>query len=80
MIAWFLSQFGGVLLAVLGGIVAVVVAMFKGRLDGAAKERAKHQKDQLDAYEQSLRDIANAANPDNRRLPDIDKDPRNRDT
>ncbi len=42
MIDWLIgSSIGGYLLAALVGVVSVIIALFKGRVDGAAKERAK---------------------------------------
>lgn len=40
-------------LAILGGVILAIGALFKGRIDGAAKERAKRTEDRLKA-----RDIA----------------------
>ena len=41
------------ILAILGGIILAIGALFKGRIDGAAKERAKRTEERLKA-----RDIA----------------------
>lgn len=68
------------LLAILGGVIAVVGAFIKGRLDGAKKERTKQRAKEADAYERHLQDIADAADARNsvdpRGVPD---DPHNRD-
>lgn len=54
MIDWILgSGIGGYLLAGLIGVVSVIIAMFKGRVDGAAKEREKRLKQDAKA-----RDVA----------------------
>lgn len=54
MIAALLSLLNSpTILAILGGIVIAIVALFKGRIDGAAKERAKRTEERLKA-----RDIA----------------------
>lgn len=54
MIAALLSLLNSpTILAILGGIVIAIGALFKGRIDGAAKERAKRTEERLKA-----RDIA----------------------
>ena len=37
------------ILAILGGIILAIGALFKGRIDGAAKERAKRTEERLKA-------------------------------
>lgn len=46
-------------LAILGGIIVAIGALFKGRSDGAAKERAKQAK-----AETKARDVADAVDND----------------
>lgn len=56
MIAALLSLLNSpTILAILGGIVIAIGALFKGRIDGAAKERAKQA-----AAETKARDVADA--------------------
>ena len=50
MIAALLSLLNSpTILAILGGIVIAIGALFKGRIDGAAKERAKRTEERLKA-------------------------------
>lgn len=67
MISWLL---GG------AGIIGTLIMTF---LAGRKAGDAQRQKDRADAYENHLRDIADAADAD-KRLPDIATDPNNRDT
>lgn len=81
MIDWLIgSGIGGYLLAALGGLVAVVIAMLKGRVDGASKERAKNLKEKNDALTQHYDDLARSANAGRDKRVPIDQDPHNRDT
>lgn len=60
MIAALLSLLNSpTILAILGGIVIAIGALFKGRIDGAAKERQKQA-----AAETKARDIADEVDND----------------
>lgn len=70
------------ILALLGGLIAVVAAYMKGKVNGAAKADAKNAKKELDAYEQSLKDLAAANRAGAAVRPDdggMLNDPNNRD-
>ena len=47
-------------IGVVVAFLAIVAALFKGRIDGAKAERNKNAKKELDAYEQSLKDLESA--------------------
>ena len=70
------------IIAIFAGVIGIVAALFKGRIDGAAKERNANAKKELDAYEQSLKDLAAANRAGAAVRPDdggMLNDPRNRD-
>lgn len=58
-------------------VVAAFVAYMKGRLTGARLERNHQRAKDADAYEQHLKEIADAANA--RPTGSLSDDPRNRD-
>lgn len=83
---WLLSLLGigaesiiGYLLTGLAALIGILITFFFGRVTGAGKEREKQQKARGDAYEQSLKDIGDAAAAGRGKLPDVASDPYNRD-
>jgi hypothetical protein len=50
----------------IAGALGVIAVIFQQRRAGAKAERAKQRAKEADAYEEHLRDIANAANAGNR--------------
>jgi len=79
-VTWLLSLFTGsnTIIAALVGAVALAIGSYvKGRLAGAKAERNANRAKEADAYEQHIKEIADAANA--RPSGSVSDDPNNRD-
>ena len=77
---WLLSLFTGsnsIIAALVASAALALGSYVKGRLAGAKAERNANRAKEADAYEQHLKELADAANA--RPSGDIVSDPRNRD-